>query len=155
MKSETRYEKRQEGRAIQFSSAIISLAGLWLITNEARPTAGLTLLGIAGVLSMLFGSMTVSVDHEALRFHFGWGLIRKQIAFCDLRSWHVVKCHWIYGYGIRHYGKGWMYRVSGNQVVELHLVGSRQLRLGTAEPYALCAALAAALPQADLDSASL
>ena len=91
MKSETRYEKRQEGRAIQFSSAIISLAGLWLITNEARPTAGLTLLGIAGVLSMLFGSMTVSIDHEALRFHFGWGLIRKQIAFCDLRSWHVVK----------------------------------------------------------------
>ena len=119
------------------------------MTTEGKPWIGLLVLGIAVALFVLFGSLTVRVDHEALHFHFGRGLIRKRIALSDLRSWRVVKCHWINGYGIKHYGGGGMYRVSGNQVVELELVSGRQLRLGSEEPQALCTALEAAVPQAD------
>ncbi|MBM66526.1 MAG: hypothetical protein CMH55_09860 [Myxococcales bacterium] len=122
--------------------------GLWFINGAANPVAGLIMIVAAGILFLLFGSMTVRVDHEVLQFHLGRGLLRKRIPLTNLRSWQPIESHWLHGYGIRRYAGGWMYRVSGQQAVELHLLNGGQLRLGTDEPETLCAVLSAAVPQA-------
>jgi hypothetical protein len=86
------------------------------------------------VLALLFGALTVEVDDEELRVWFGTGLIRKQIPLADVASCRQVKNEWWYGWGIRYFGRGWLYNVSGLDAVELNMRDGSVLRIGTDEP---------------------
>lgn len=106
--------------------------------------AGAVAVWVAGLLvatALVFATLTVAVDDRDLRFWFGPGLIRKRIPLADVRSWRLVENSWLLGWGIRIYGRGVLYNVSGLHAVELSLRDGRQLRLGTDEPAAVAEAL--------------
>lgn len=128
------------------ASCLLLLVGLWLLVTGRSDVTGICLLALAPLMVLVFGSLTVTVDGEVFQFVMGSGLIRKRVPLTTLRSWKVVKSPWYYGWGIRRYPGGWLYRVSGLQTVELQLVSGKQFRVGSDEPEALCAALAAVAP---------
>ncbi len=107
---------------------------------EGAPVA--PMLVIAGLIALLFGTLTVEVDHEAVRLRFGVGLIRKRIALRDVRAWREVRNPWYAGWGIRVGPGGVLWNVSGLDAVELVLGDARRFRVGTDEPGALAAAIA-------------
>ena len=108
-------------------------------TVDARPDTGLfnAKLGIWLFLAsevMLFGALTVEVDHVAIRLRFGLGLIRKAFSLTDVASCRVVRNRWWWGWGIRLIPGGWLYNVSGLDAVELVLKNGKTFRIGTDEP---------------------
>jgi hypothetical protein len=104
---------------------------LWLVVVIA-------LLG-----ALTFGSMTIEVDHERLRFWFGPGWIGRSIALRDIQSWTAVTNPWWYGWGIHLTPHGWLYNVGGRGAVQLELRDGRRLRVGTDEPVRLHEAITA------------
>ncbi len=98
------------------------------------------------VVIFLFGSLTVVIDNTNLSFHFGPGILRKSFRFGDIRLARKVRNHWYYGWGIRWFGKGWLYNVSGLDAIEIVLKKGRIIRIGTDEPDQLINILRTKLP---------
>jgi hypothetical protein len=97
---------------------------------------------------LLFGTLTVAVDRDAIRLWFGPGLISKRVPLASVASWQAVRNPWYVGWGIR-LGPGWtLWNVSGFDAVELALADGRRFRIGTDEPAALSGAIAAARGEA-------
>ncbi len=99
---------------------------------------------VVTVLVLLFGTLTVTVDQEAVRARFGIGLVRKTVNIAEIESAEAVQNPWSWGWGIRFFPGGTLYNVSGLQAVELRLKDGRRVRIGTDEPQALQAAIAQA-----------
>ena len=116
------------------------------------PMFGLIITGftvaVLAVCLILFFSLTVEIDGESLVFWFGPGLIRKPIALDQVTHCTIVRNKLIHGWGIRHYGNGWLYNVSGFEAVEVELRSGKQLRIGTDEPAQLHEAIKMAISQA-------
>lgn len=100
-------------------------------------------VGVA-VLTCFF-SLTVTVNEEQLEARFGVGLIKRRVALSEIRSFAVVRNPWYYGWGYRFIPGGRLYNISGLSAVELVLSSGLRLRIGSDEPEALVAALAARL----------
>ena len=101
-------------------------------------------LGVAALfitLGVLFHSLTIQVDTESVRLHFGPGLIRKSwsISDCTAAS-HVTTALWE-GWGIRLTSRGWLYNVAIPDAIMIRLGNGTAGQLGTDEPQALLAAL--------------
>jgi hypothetical protein len=119
-----------------------------LLMVSAIPDARLPMLIAAAVLlvsALLFATLTVRVDGEAISWRFGIGLLGRRIDLAEIRSFGAVKNPWYWGFGIRWYQGGKLYNVSGLSAVELALRSGERLRVGTDEPEALSAALRAEL----------
>ena len=86
------------------------------------------------ILLGLFSALTVTCDGEKLSFYFGPGIIRKTIKYSDILSIEKVRNRWYFGWGVRWYGRGWLYNVSGLDAVEISLKSGSQLRIGSDEP---------------------
>jgi hypothetical protein len=78
--------------------------------------------------------LTVIGDSEKITFYFGPGIIKKRIKYDQIKSVEMVRNHWFYGWGVRWYGRGWLYNVSSLDAVELTLASGRFIRIGTDEP---------------------
>ncbi len=98
-------------------------------------------LVILALVASLFATLTVEVDREAIRLHFGVGLVRKRIPLAQVSAWQAVRNPWYWGWGVRLTPCGVMWNVSGLEAVELALPGGRRFRLGTDEPEALVCAI--------------
>jgi hypothetical protein len=133
------YQHTQVGWVILgVAATVVALA--WATVPEGAPVA--PMLAIAAIIALLFGTLTVEVDHEAVRLRFGVGLIRKRIALRDVRAWREVRNPWYAGWGIR-LGPGVvLWNVSGLDAVELQLGDAKRFRVGTDEPGPLAAAIA-------------
>lgn len=108
------------------------------------PKALWALLAVAGTSAfagLLFHSLTVCVSREAIRLHFGIGLIRKSFAVDDIRSVQAVRSHWYNGWGIRLIRNGWLYNISGFDAVEIVMRNGKVYRIGTDEPRRLLGAI--------------
>jgi len=129
---------------------LVSLGGamLFLAALAARMTGHphpvfMVRVGFAILLIslLLFASLTVVVDDEAIQIRFGIGLIRKSFPLAEVTSVRPVRNSWLYGWGI-HYGPGgWLYNVSGFGAIELQLRNGTHCRIGTDEPETLCQAI--------------
>ena len=108
--------------------------------------AGGPLLAVLAVVLLLFSTLTVEIDGEAIRLWFGVGLIRKRFELAEVRGWAAVRSPWYCGWGIRLGPRGVLWNVSGYDAVELTLADGRHFRIGTDEPDALVAAIARARP---------
>ena len=86
------------------------------------------------IVMVLFGSLTVCVDDDAITAQFGPGIIRKKIALCDVVSCRPVRNKWWWGWGVRLIPGGWLYNVSGLDAVELQMKNGKVFRIGTDEP---------------------
>jgi hypothetical protein len=97
---------------------------------------------VLALVVLLFSTLTVEVDDEAIRLRFGIGLVRKRIGLSEVRAWQEVRNPWYSGWGIRLARGGVLWNVSGFDVVELVLADGRRFRIGTDEPSALVSAIA-------------
>jgi hypothetical protein len=109
-------------------------------------------LAILGVVLLLFGTLTVEVDHERVRAVFGIGLVRRTVRLADVAAFQPVRNPWYVGWGIRVIRGGTLWNVSGLGAVELALRGGRFFRIGTDEPEALVRAIQAATGQPPTDT---
>jgi hypothetical protein len=85
--------------------------------------------------------MTVVVDERGIEARMGVGVIKRRVAWSELRAYRSVKNPWYYGWGIRFYPGGTLYNVSGALAVELALKNGKRLRFGSDEPNALLTAI--------------
>lgn len=112
-------------------------------------TAAAVAIGMATVLSVVAAlalcSLTVTVDDTFLSIRFGVTPLRKRIDLANIKSFHAVRTTWLDGWGIRYYGSGWLYSVSGFDAIEVHRVYGTQLRVGTDDPQGLVQALSVAV----------
>ncbi len=85
---------------------------------------------------VLFPSLTVEIDKTRLIVKFGFGVISKKFNLRDIKSSHIVKNHWYYGWGIRVWFWPYMfiYNVSGLDAVEIKMKNGKIYRIGTNEP---------------------
>lgn len=86
---------------------------------------------------VLFSSLTVEVDGEALRIVFGPGFVRHTWSIDRIRSWRAVRNPWWYGRGVHLTPGGWLYNVSGYEAVEIVFADGRRCRIGTDDPSGL------------------
>lgn len=105
------------------------------------------LLGFEALLFLLMGWFTIEITADSVRVRFGAGLIRRTWPLDRIVAARPVRNSWWAGWGIRLDLGYSLYNVSGLDAVELTFRdGSRKVRLGTDQPEALTAALAAAIP---------
>src|SRR5512139_2563799 len=135
------YRHTQVGWVILGVAAAVVAFGWGGLPPEAAAAARVPLLLIAALLVVFFGTLTVEVAQDAIRLHFGVGLVRKRIALRDVQSWREVRNPWYYGWGIHTAPGGMLWNVSGRDAVELALADGKRFRIGTDEPAALAAAI--------------
>jgi hypothetical protein len=105
------------------------MPGLWIV------------VGVSGVIVLLFATLTVTVTSDRIVASFGVGLVRKRVLFADVVSFSPVRNPWIYGWGIRYFPGGVIYNASGLSAIEFKLSNGRCVRIGTGEPETLASAL--------------
>lgn len=140
-----RYSHTQRGDTVLFPVLVVALLsfGLGLALPDSR--ALLLMALFLGLVALCFGWLRVEVGEGRVRLRYGIGLIRKEIPLRDVGEVQPVRNPWYYGWGIRLIPGGWLYNVSGLDAVELRREGGGRTRIGTDEPQALAAAIAAEL----------
>lgn len=138
------YRHRQVGWII-----VVAICAVLIVSFVVVGSAGtLPILAIAavivGISGLLLATLTVVVDDTHVRLRFGIGVIRRNIAFGEIRSVRIVRNPWYYGIGIRMIPDGWLYNVAGRVAVELERTDGSVVRIGTNEPQELVAAIQAA-----------
>src|SRR5262249_11361333 len=97
-----------------------------------------------GVPLLLFATLTVTVTSDGVEAAFGIGLIHKRLMFGNIVSFMAVRNSWMHGWGIHFVPGGVVWNASGFSAVEFKTDNGRLVRIGTAEPQALTAAIAQA-----------
>ena len=101
---------------------------------------------------LLFYKLTITISNTHISFKFGIGIIHKSYQISELSSCKPVKNQFIYGWGIRKIGDGWLYNVSGLKAIELRFKdSSKVVRIGTNQPDEI-AKIMAKLTTVDQDS---
>ncbi len=121
------------GLSVMMIVAVVVVAGFHWVMLVPAVVLALTLL--------TFSFMTVTVDERAVTVKMGIGLVQQRIPLSDIVHFRAVRNPWYYGWGVRMYGGGKLYNVSGFDAVELLLATGRGVRIGTDEPAALVSAL--------------
>ena len=133
------YQHTQSGKTILAFLGVAlagTVAGL-ILSGGAATWILAPMIGLLLIVGWLFSSLTVSVDGGVMSWWFGPGFWKKRIAIDQIQSFARVENPWWWGWGIRYYGKGWLYNVSGRDAVELVLQDGKHVRIGTDEPDAL------------------
>jgi hypothetical protein len=141
-----RYEHTQRGTVVVVS--LLVGAAFCLFLQALIPAPRFVLLVAAGVLvlgAFLFSSLTIQITDRALRWHFGPGLIHKQVSLSEIQEAEATRISFMYGWGIHLAPRGWLYNVSGFQAVAVRLKSGKGFLLGTDEPEQLCRAISLAL----------
>ena len=137
------YRHTQAGKTIwlfpiiAFIGSIVAVAFAGVAIMMIVAITGLFLFLIGWIL----GSLTVAIAGGNLSWWFGPGFWKKRVAIDEIESCEAVRNRWWWGWGIRYYGKGWLYNVSGLDAVEMTLKTGKSIRIGTDEPEALVAAI--------------
>jgi hypothetical protein len=90
---------------------------------------------------VLFGTLTVTVTSDGVEAAFGPGLVRKRLMIGDVVSFMPVRNTWLHGWGIHWFPGGVVWNASGLSAVEFKMANGRLVRIGSAEPDALTAAV--------------
>jgi len=115
---------------------------IWQYETATLPPAvlGLTVVGL-GLLTMHFYALTIEVCEEQVSWYFGIGLWRQTIKLEEIDSTEATHDPFWWGFGVRFFGDGSLYRVSGLLAVRINLKSGMHIRLGTDEPNYLMAAI--------------
>ncbi len=115
------------------------------VTERMQPDVFVACTGLVMFVSSLFGTLTVRITDQTLIWYFGIGFWKKKLPLSSIQTVHSVRNKGWWGWGIRYYGQGWLYNVSGLRAVELSLVEGNRIRIGTDEPDILFNALSTKL----------
>jgi len=146
------YEHTQPGVLIRWALGLsmVLLAALWWSTGESGGGAGVIMgavLSLFALALVLMHSLTVRVDEGGITAACGPGLIRRQVPLGAVRAARAVRNPWYYGWGLRLFPGGVLWRVSGLDAIELDL-GRRRWLIGTDDPQGLLQAIEQARSQA-------
>lgn len=138
------YRHTQTGWVILGVAAALAAFSGVVLPADAPAGAHVPFFLIAAFMVLVFGTLRVEVDHEAVRLRYGVGLVRKTIPLAGVQACREVRNPWYTGWGIRLAPSGVIWNVSGFDAVELDLAHGKSFRIGTDEPVALAAAVATA-----------
>lgn len=143
------YRHVQHGYAMYVAFGLAAVAELTsaILIPQARDVL-LAGAAIAVALAWFFGRLSVELNDREAALAFGPGLLKKRIDLAEVRAVRAVRNRWYMGWGIKYFGGGWMWNVSGLDAVELEFRDGRRFRIGTDDPAGLAQALEARLPQA-------
>lgn len=144
----TPYKHAQFGTAFWGLLFVIGLFVAYLTQRSGgQMSTFYIMIGFFLVLGLLFGRLTVSVDSDTIEARFGIGLIGKKIDVADVADTRIEQLAWYNGLGIRLTQFGWVYVVSGKQIVVLTFEDGNTFGIGTDEPEALMRAIERAKEQ--------
>ena len=129
-----RYQHTQIGYLMIAALGIVLLfvAGYMVVDGFNR--TAFAMLIVLGICLILFATLTVTIEDDAVEIRFGPGVIRKRFSLADIESCRVVKNPWYVGWGIRLTSDGWLYNVSGFHAVQICMKTGRKYRIGTDVP---------------------
>ena len=131
------YHHRQIG-----SSTIIAFVAAAVLILYLTPPAAISIaLPILLAVGVLFGSLSISIEHNALRWHFGLGFLKQEVPLSEITEVHEIRTRWYDGSGVRVIREGTLYNVSGLSAVQVILRNNRKVCLGTDEPAKLARAI--------------
>ncbi len=141
------YQHTQAGWPMRLSFTALAL-GLVVVCAFPPPGLGsgsLWAMVVGAVVALAVGwlcsSLTVCVDGNALRFHFGFGWPRKAVPMDDIVAVEVTRTTFWEGWGVHRTRRGWLYNVSGYDAVLIRRRDDSSLLVGTDEPRRLKAAI--------------
>ncbi|MEN3111655.1 hypothetical protein ACFONG_07690 [Uliginosibacterium paludis] len=141
------YLNRQPARALAVILGIPMLVCLLAAMSRSAHGLSLWLLSTGFLLVfMLFSSLTITVGRQALAWHFGPGLIRKEVPLSGIAAARIVRTRLLDGIGIHYTRNGWLYSVSGRDAVVVTMKDGKQFALGTNDPVGLWEAIEKRLP---------
>lgn len=144
------YEHTQPGTLTRIVLGLVVFASGSVAIVDRSPDSAVVFVSVALVTVVVlaaFHALTIRVSYNEIQIIFGMGLPRKTFLIQDIVSTSIVRNHWYHGWGIRYFGGGWLYNVSGFDAVELELANGRKARLGTDEPQELRTAIEVATKQ--------
>ena len=123
----------------------VLVLGISGAVQMARSGEGAILVvGIAvlmAVILLLFHSLTVRLTEDQIQLRFGVGAVRKSFLIKDIEGATATRSRWYYGWGIKMITGGWLYSVSGFDVVEIRFRNGTRDMIGTDEPQELLLAI--------------
>lgn len=140
------YSHTQNGYLmISISGVVLAAMAFAFLGNQREGWLIGAVMIILVATTWLFSSLTVKIDNGQLKFSFGPGWIRKTIELSTIADCRPGKSAWYNGWGIHLTNKGWLYNVSGWEVVEITLKNGHKIFLGTDEPETLTQAIKSSL----------
>ena len=133
------------GSAVGLGLALMVTLSLSASTLAAVPWLVFALFGLLALGLLTYATLTVEVDAEHVRVHFGIGIIRKSIPLADIARCEVVRTPTWWGWGMHWTPSGWLYNVSGRAAVRLEMRTERPVMIGSDEAERLKAAIDAKL----------
>jgi hypothetical protein len=152
---EYRYRHRQISRfglALSLVSGVLGMGYIAQLPGPLpvwwwvdQPTALALAALFCGLGVLVFGSMTITVERDRLRWSMGWlGFPQWQRPLGQLAGVAATRSSWLEGWGIRYTARGWLYNVEGCDAVRVDDASGRSFRLGTNDTAGLLRALEAA-----------
>jgi hypothetical protein len=94
------------------------------------------------LVGAIFTRLTIAVDANAVRWHFGWGWPGGSIAMADVARAEITQTNLLEGWGI-HWTiwHGWLWNAGGFQAVEIFKTNGGAVTLGTDDPQGLAQAI--------------
>ena len=128
------YEHTQPGNVIRWIIGIILVASLFsafvLGQKDVKNVTFFVVPLLSGVL-LLFWSLTITVTDTHLSHSFNLDFWQRSYPFTDIKRVSKVRNSWLYGYGIRFIGSGWLYNVSGHDAILIEFKNGKLVRIGT------------------------
>ena len=75
--------------------------------------------------------MDIKIDNEKIAFSMGIPFFKKEIPLKKITSLRKEKSSWVQGWGIKKIHKGWMWNISGFDIVRLELKDGKVFVFGT------------------------
>jgi len=85
------------------------------------------------LIILLFSTLTTSINEKEIEIKFGVGIIRKSFLISEIESFVKTKTKWYYGWGIRFTPTGWLYNVSGFDIIEIKMKNGKIYKIGSNE----------------------
>ena len=140
------YRHRQVSRPTVVSfivlTVLLSLPFFFVGPHLVLFAAIAPIFALVALVHWLVYSMTVEVSGQELRWHFGPGFWRKQIALADIARVQRVRLPGWYGIGIKYTPRAWTYLVAPGEGIEVETTSSKTVRIGTDDAERLMGALA-------------
>ena len=130
----TLYEHTQPGTVLRLIVGVVLVAALISAFVLGKKDIKVVLLFVSplmlGILA-IFWSLTVAVTKTHITHAFNFDFWKRSYPFTDIETVSKVQNSWMYGYGIRYIGSGWLYNVSGSDAILIQFKDGTQVRLGT------------------------
>lgn len=140
------YQSRQWVTMLWLILPALTLLTVWFEMRDQNSEALLRALLLVMLINLFvlccFGSLNIQLDDAGVHWQFGFfGWPKWNLAWTEIAHVEVCETQRFESRGIRLTREGMLYNASGKGTVRITKADGSKIRLGTAEPEALCAQL--------------